>query len=125
MKHITILFALLLSFNCHAQQADDIIGKWIKTNKEDLIIQVYKEKDTYNGKISWSKDNTKPAGYIILSALRYNSKTKKWGNGEIHDPKSGRQYAATAKMKPDGTLEVNGHIGVSFFGSKRIFRRVN
>ena len=122
MKQIIILFAILVSFKCYSQNADAIIGKWLKTNKEDLIIDVYMEKGEYKGKISWSKDNKKPVGFVMLEHLKYNPKSKKWEGGKIHDPNSSRSYNATATMKPDGTLEVSG--AVLFFRSKRAFRRV-
>lgn len=68
------------SLKCYSQNnADAIIGKWLKIPKEDLIIEVYKVKDEYKGKISWTKDNDKrkPVGFIILEKLKYNSKSKK------------------------------------------------
>ena len=122
MKQIIILFAILVSFKCYSQNADAIIGKWLKTNKEDLIIEVYKVKDEYKGKISWSKDNRKPVGFVMLEHLKYNSKSKKWEGGIIRDLNSSRSYNATARMKSDETLEVSG--AFLFFGSKRTFRRV-
>jgi uncharacterized protein (DUF2147 family) len=123
MKHV-LIFAMLISVKGYAQNADAIVGKWLKANKEDLIIEVYKDKDNeeYNGKINWSKDKEKPAGFLMIENLRYNQKEKRWEDGKIHDPKSGRSYDATVVMKPDGTIEVSG--AVLFFKSKRIFKRV-
>lgn len=79
-------------------------------------------KNEYQGKISWSKDNKKAVGFAMLENLKYNQKTKKWKDGKIRDPNSGRSYNATATMKSDGTLEVSG--AFLFFGSKRTFKRV-
>lgn len=118
---------VLVSHKCFAQNnADAIIGKWLKIPKEDLIIEVYKVKDEYKGKIKWTKDNDKkkPVGFIILEDLKYNPKSKKWENGKVHDPNSGSTYTATAKIKSEGTLEVNGYMGFIFFGAKKNFRRV-
>lgn len=117
---------VLASYNCYAQHnTDAIISKWLKIPKEDLIIEVYKTKGEYRGKITRSKNNDKkkPVGFIILDNLRYNSKSKKWENGKIHNPASGKTYAATAKLKSDGLLEVSGYMGFSFLGTKRSFRR--
>ena len=122
MKQILIALAIMLSLKGYSQNADAIMGKWLKSNKENLIIDVYKVKNEYKGKISWSKDNTKPVGFVMLENLKYNPKSKKWENGKIHDPNSSRSYNATATLKPDGTLEVSGTF--LFFGSKRTFKRV-
>jgi len=65
---VLILFCL----NAHSQDPDIIIGKWIKANKEDLIIEVFKADGVYKGKINWSKDNSKPVGFIMLDKLKYN-----------------------------------------------------
>ncbi len=128
MKHLIILLTIFASLKCYAQNnADAIIGKWQKIPKEDLIIEVYKVKDEYKGKISWTKDNDtrKPVGFIILEKLKYNSKSKRWKNGKIHDPNSGSTYTAEAKIKTDGTLEVNGYMGLKFLGTKKNFKKVN
>lgn len=121
MKHIT-LFALLFSMKSYAQNADAIVGKWLKANKEDLIIDVQKVKGEYQGKITWSKDNSKPVGFLMLDKLKYNEMEKKWEGGEIHDPGSSRTYKASAIMQPDGTLEVTGRY--LFIKSKRAFKKV-
>ena len=106
--------------------ADAILGKWLRTQKEDLIIHVYKSGNEYKGKIDWAKDNDKkkPVGFVILEKLVYNANKKVWKSGKIHDPNSGRTYDAEAKLKSDGTLEVLGYIGFRFFGSKKYFKRV-
>ena len=66
MKQIIILLAILFSFKGYSQNNPDaIIGKWLKTPKEDLIIEVYKVKNEYQGKISWSKDNKKAVGFAM------------------------------------------------------------
>ena len=123
MKRILITLAMLLSLKTFAQNnSDAIIGKWLKTNKEDLIIEVYKVNDEYKGRISWSKDDKKPLGFIMLENLRYDQISKKWEGGKIRDPNSSRRYNATASMNLDGTLELIG--AIYFLESKRSFKRV-
>ena len=123
MKPILITLAMLLSLKTFAQNnSDAIIGKWLKTNKEDLIIEVYKVNDEYKGRISWSKDDKKPVGFIMLENLKYDQISKKWEGGKIRDPKSSRRYNATASMNLDGTLELIG--AIFFLESKRSFKRV-
>ena len=114
---------MLLSLKTFAQNnSDAIIGKWLKTNKEDLIIEVYKVNDEYKGRISWSKDDKKPVGFIMLENLRYDQISKEWEGGKIRDPNSSRSYNATASMNLDGTLELIG--AIFFLESKRSFKRV-
>lgn len=127
MKHLIILLTILSSLKCYSQNnADAIIGKWLKIPKEDLIIEVYKVKSEYRGKITWAKNNDKkkPVGFVILDGLSYNSKSKKWESGKIHDPNSGSTYTAEAKIKSDDTLEVNGYMGLKFLGAKKNFKKV-
>lgn len=121
MKPILLLI-LLFSLKGYSQNPDVIVGKWMKANKEDLIIEVFKVNDEYNGKVSWSKDNKKPIGFLMLENLRYNQKTRNWEGGKIHDPKSNRSYDATLAMQSDGTLEVSGNL--LFLKIKRVFKKV-
>jgi uncharacterized protein (DUF2147 family) len=118
-----ILFAVILfSIKGYSQGADAIVGKWLKANKEDLIIEVYKQGNEYEGKVKWSKDNTKPAGFLLLDNLKFDQDSKKWEGGKIHDPNSNRSYKASVIMNEDGTIEVSGSL--LFFKSKRVFKRV-
>lgn len=125
-----LLLSLLLfiSFGLNAQgQADLITGKWQKIPREDLIIQVYKSGNEYQGKVSWSAndENKKPAGFIILDNLVYDSTTKKWDHGKIHDPNSNKTYNASVRIKEDGTLEVRGYMsGLKMFSKRKYFKRV-
>lgn len=119
---LTLVLILLYSLEGYSQNPDVIVGKWIKANKEDLIIEVFKVNGEYNGKVSWSKDNKKPIGFLMLENLRYNQKSKNWEGGKIHDPKSNRSYDATLAMKSNGTLEVSGN--VLFIKIKREFKKI-
>ena len=128
MNKTFILLYIFFSLKSFSQNnADAIVGNWLKIPKEDLTIQVYKENNEYKGKISWRKENdtTKPVGFLILDNLKYNSKRKLWENGNIYDPNSGNTYKATAKIKADGTLEVYGYMGMKFLGTKKYFKKVN
>jgi uncharacterized protein (DUF2147 family) len=118
---LIVIAAILLSLKGYGQGADAIVGKWLKANKEDLVIEVFKAGEGYSGKINWSAGNTKPAGFIMLEDLRYNQKKKYW-EGIIHDPKSGRRYDATVVMKKDGMIEVSG--SMLFLTIRRLFKRV-
>ncbi len=123
------VFLLLFAFSIlkgHAQDAGTITGKWLKTPKEDLIIEVYKYEDEYRGKIAWTKniDTVKLIGFQLIEGLKYDARRKAWSHGKVHNPKSGGTYNATAKIRADGTLEVLAYKGMKFIGKKKYFKRV-
>ena len=125
MKQIFSFLLFLLSCKCYAQAGQDsIIGKWLKTPKEDLVIEVYKSADEYKGKIVWSKDSANFVGFPILEGLKYNEKKRLWSGGKVRNPKSGSTYNANAKIKSDGTLEVLAYKGMKFINRKKYFKRV-
>jgi uncharacterized protein (DUF2147 family) len=128
MRLILLFLLGFSSYNiCAQENADLIVGKWLKTPNEDMIIEVYKTGQEYKGKIKWTKesDPKKPVGFVILDNLKYNTASKNWENGKIHKPDSGSTYNATAKIQADGTLEVRGYMGgMKFFGRKKYFKKV-
>ena len=125
MKQIFSLLIFLLSHKCYAQTGEDlIIGKWLKTPKQDLVIEVYKSADEYKGKITWSKDSANLVGFPILEGLKYNERKKVWSGGKIRNPKSEGIYSANAKIRSDGSLEVLAYKGMKFIGRKKYFKRV-
>ena len=127
MKQFLSLFVIVFSVRGYSQTTEDaIIGKWLKTPKEDMIIEVYREGNQYNGKLSWAKDiqKKKSEGAIILQNLTYNEVKKIWEDGSIQDPNSGKTYDAEAKIKSDGTLELYAYMGLKFLGTKKYFKRV-
>jgi len=127
MKQLFLLFTIFSSLKTFSQkESDAIIGKWMNIPRQNTIIEVYKSNNEYQGKIVWSRndDKRKPIGYIILEKLQYSPKEKIWENGRIHDPNSGSTYSATAKIKSDGTLEMNAYLGFKFLGTKKNFKKV-
>jgi uncharacterized protein (DUF2147 family) len=128
MKYIAFIMTMMFCYGqVNAQtNADKIVGKWLKLPKEDLIIEVYKSGEVYNGKIDWVKegDSSKPNGFLILENLQYDESKDSWEGGKIHDPRSGNQYKAAVELKDNGTLEVLGYKGFKFIGSKKTFRKV-
>jgi uncharacterized protein (DUF2147 family) len=127
MKPAILLLFIAFSLAGYGQRNPDaIIGKWLKTPKNDLIIEVFREGDQFKGRISWSKDNDpkKPMGYLILEQLTYNPRKNLWSHGKIHDPSSGKSYDAEVKIREDGSLEVLGYMGMRFFGTTKYFSRV-
>lgn len=126
MKALFSVILVLGTYICSAQNsANAIVGKWLKTPKEDMIIEVYKAGNEYQGKIAWTSttDQKKAAGFVILDKLIYNADSNTWEDGRIHDPRSGKNYAASVKLKPDGMLEVHAYMGFKFIGKKKYFKK--
>ena len=126
MKQLIVSLTILFSLKGYTQNnADAIIGTWLKIPKEDLIVEVFRSGNEYKGRITWTKDtaNKKSLGFIILEKLQYQSRDKTWTNGKIHDPKSGKTYDAETRIRADGTLEVHAYKAIKFFGTKKYFKR--
>ena len=127
MKAIIILLTVVFGLESYAQSNPDaIVGKWLKTPKEDLVIRVYKAGTEYKGKIVKEKEiyKDKTVGFVILENLAYDSEKQVWKGGKIHDPNSGKTYDAEAKIDTDGSLEVKCYLGIKFLGTKKYFKRV-
>jgi uncharacterized protein (DUF2147 family) len=134
MKNIilTSLFLFFATSYTFAQDADAILGKWYNTEK-DAIVEISKEGQKYNGKITWLKEpqeNGKPKvdknnsdkskrdrpimGMKLLN--NFTHKGNSWEGGEIYDPKNGKTYSCIIKMKNKDVLEVRGYVGISLVG---------
>lgn len=129
---ILVCCAMILSFQANAQGPNAIVGQWYNTEK-DAKIEISKEGDRFFGKVVWLQEpteNNKPKldknnsdkdkrnrpimGMRLLD--NFEHKNGAWENGVIYDPKNGKTYSCTIKMKNSKTLEVRGYIGVSFIG---------
>jgi uncharacterized protein (DUF2147 family) len=127
MKQFIILFAILLSLKALSQkEGDAILGKWIDIPRQNTIIEVSEINDEYKGKIVWTKtaNKKKPIGFMILEGLKYDTQKKTWEKGKVHVPNSGIVYNASARIKEDGILEVNGYLGLKFLGKRKNFKKV-
>lgn len=147
MKYIITSVFTIISFFCVAQNNPDaIIGKWISIPQKNLIVEVFKEKNEYKGKILWFNDNddkTKPMntrlddnnsdpnlrkrkvlGLEVLDNLVYNAKNNRWESGKIYDAKSGRIWSSSAWMKKDSTLLVRGFWHFEFIGQSLTFKKL-
>ncbi len=149
MLHNHLMFKFLFLFfftgvTVQAQQttnADRICGKWISANK-DIIVQVYREGNTFKGKMAWYKNtdtrkgidewtdkhnpdpalrNRKILGLNILREMTYSSQSDSWENGKIYDISSGHEYSAAARIVKDGTLKVTGYWHFKFLGKTMTF----
>jgi uncharacterized protein (DUF2147 family) len=147
LKPLLITFIFLseffYSYHLLAQKnQDDIIGVWL-VQKKDGKVEIYKQGNSYSGKITWlSEPNNKEGkpktdtnnpdakkrsqtiiGLIIIKNLTWNGDAK-WEDATIYDPNNGKSYSALIKMKDKNTLELTGYIGMSFIGRTETWTRI-
>jgi uncharacterized protein (DUF2147 family) len=132
MKKFYAVMMFMLAPLC-ATFAQDVVGKW-KLDDGSAIVEVYRQGDTYNGKIVWLQHPTEPDGspavdnknpdsklrsrkLIGLNMLNNLKKTgDEYSGGSIYDPGNGKTYNCSMKVEGDvlkvrGSLDKRGLIG--------------
>jgi len=149
-KHVVVFFTAVMFFICSSftlrtPECDKICGKWMSAQK-NLIVQVYKEGDSFRAKIVWFSDKDDPSrpmdvrtdyknpdkalqdrkviGMNVLDGLQYIPKTDSWENGEIYDAMSGHTWSSAAYIAPNGELKVTGYWHFKFIGRTLTFVRI-
>jgi uncharacterized protein (DUF2147 family) len=143
LKKIILPLLSLLPILGYAQnsEADKILGHWMNEEKDGKI-EIFKAGNSYSGKIldgkklferdgeTLQKDVKNPdvklrsrplLNLIILSGFKYQD--EEWTEGKVYDPKSGRTYNSTMKIKND-KLELRGFVGFSLLGRTTVWERV-
>ena len=133
MKKI-VLTVIGVMLAASAAFAQDVIGKW-KLDDGTAIVEVYKNGDSYNGKIVWLEEPTEadgtpakdinnpdPAlrkreliGLNMLSGLKKTAENE-YSEGKIYDPGNGKTYNCSMKvegnvLKVRGSLDKRGLLG--------------
>ena len=135
VKTCLLILLIILSSNISAKEfkSDDILGFWLSESGRG-VIEIYKEKDTYSGKLVWlkikftgevkeplDKENpddklkTRPLeGLQNLAGFKFDE--DEWSGGSVYDPKSGKTYKSYMSLKNSDTLKLRGYVGVPLFG---------
>ena len=114
---------------------DAVLGEWLAESKDGKVL-IYKQGEKYFGKISWGKDVDKKdvnnpveklrtqaiVGLVILKGFEFTGKA--WEDGTIYDPKSGKTYSSTIKMKKPNELDIRGYVGISLLGRTTTWTKV-
>lgn len=129
----TILTIIAVIMPLAAAFAQDVVGKW-KLEDGTAIVEVYKNGDSFNGKIVWLNEPDGPDGKPVkdgnnpdknlrsrqVMGLNMLSDLKKTGSeytgGKIYDPGNGKTYNCSMKVEGDvlkvrGSLDKKGLIG--------------
>jgi uncharacterized protein (DUF2147 family) len=142
--HVFSIFFALCAYSNTGEDA--ILGQWMSV-QGNVKVQVYREGEEYKAKVVWFKDTddkSKPMatrtdennpdprlrsrkiiGMQVLSALRYNPKSKRWEDGKIYDAKSGREWSSVAYFNKAGMLNVKGYWQFEFIGKTMTFKKVS
>jgi len=133
------LFLLLISFSSFTN-AQSIIGEWEtfddKTKEKKSIVEIYKEGDSYYGKIletftgetnevcdkcTEDKKNQSIIGLIVIETLMKDG--DEYNSGTILDPENGETYKCYVELVSESKLKVRGYIGFSLFGRTQYWIR--
>jgi len=138
MKGLSILFALVVTQFLMAQS---VFGKWKTiddvTGEEKSIVQLYEENGIVYGKIieifnpenrnktcteCTGKLKNKPLlGMVFLYGLKKDG--KEYNDGNIVDPKTGKEYDCYIELEDQNTLKVRGYVGISIAGRTQYWKR--
>ncbi len=143
--HLLILWSALFLANPAAPvKADQIVGKWM-SDRQDLLVEVYKDHEKYAARIEWfdcsapdspkmeryfDTKNPNPSlrsrpflGMVVVSRLSFNGKDA-WTGGSLYDPNSGKTYASIVRLTTPSELKVRGFWGIELIGKDMIFHKV-
>ncbi|KUG13355.1 DUF2147 domain-containing protein [Elizabethkingia miricola] len=146
MVKTILILSLLLSIDTSAQTSkDDILGRWMATDKS-VAVQVYRIGTSIKTKVIWFDErlgsgtpmntrvdthnpdpklrNVKVIGMDILEGLNYNSKSQHWENGKIYDASSGKTWDAYGEINEEGQLYVRGYWKWKCLGRSLYFTRM-
>lgn len=133
---IGIALLFISTFSLAQNTGDEILGTWWNQEKEAQI-EIYKNGNTYSGKIVWLKEPDDPEtgkpkldkknpdpklrsrlifGSDLLHGFTFNKSEKEWTGGTIYDGREGKAYKCYIVLAMDGTLKVRGYVGASWMG---------
>ena len=149
MKYFNLLFLILLTLPLNSytvdhytkNHTDDILGEW-RTESRESIIEIYRDRGSYSGKVIWtenpndengqpkrdilnpdpSKRNNLFVGTVIMKGFTFDN-DKTWKDGEIYDLTHGKTYKAQITLKDSNTLKMRGYIGTPMIGKTVTWKR--
>ncbi len=139
MKQVTFwlsLITIVLIINgATAQSASDIEGFWL-TDDGESHVHIYREGNTYRGKIAWLKnpndDQGRPItddrgdeilGMEFMKGFKYDG--DEYTDGRVYDPESGKTYYGSMRLDGANTLKLRGSLDKSgWLGRTETWTRV-
>lgn len=148
---LIISIFLITGFKIHPTQVEvdptDIVGTYWNDEKDAKIRIFLAQNGKYSGKVEWMKEpndaSGKPKkdvnnpnkslrdrdrlGLVILKYFEFDEKEKKWVNGTVYDPKSGKTYSGYMRFEGTNTnkLYLRGYVmGMTWLGRTAEWERV-
>lgn len=123
-------------------QDNQILGKWVN-DEQNIVLEIYREGDNYNGKIAWqqtgqtiahisTKSQETPIsstqslqGATMLSNFMYSAANKMWENGTFYDHQRKRNYSCQMWLEEDqgNSLHIRSYVGFPFWGTTTVWQR--
>ena len=142
MKKTILSIALAVSsVFAFAQTNADVVGEWDNAEK-DAVITLYEDGSTISGKITWMKFPNDDNGIPKTDPLNPDEKLRSrarlgmvmmknfthiegnvWDDGNLYDPKKGKDYNGMITLADENTLTLRGYIGFSFIGRSSTWTR--
>lgn len=142
MKKTILSIALAVSsVFAFAQTNADVVGEWYNAEK-DAVITLYEDGSTISGKITWMKFPNDDNGIPKTDPLNPDEKLRSrarlgmvmmknfthiegnvWDDGNLYDPKKGKDYNGMITLADENTLTLRGYIGFSFIGRSSTWTR--
>lgn len=119
-----------------ASQPPPLVGLWIDHTGRGAV-EITTCGNSLCGHIAWLKDPNQANGKPLVDkkgrpvcGLQIIGEVKKkadgsWDDGWIYDPDEDEQFSVELKMKPDGTLQVLGYLGVKMLGETFVWKRAS
>lgn len=139
-----IIFLIIPFKGFSVTTEDDILGRWIST-KKNVIIEVYKASNQFKAKVIWFDDSDDPnkpmrtrldinnpdkelrnkriLGMDVLERLHYNPDKKRWENGLIYDPQSGKHWSSLVYFNHQNQMIVKGYWKFEFLCQTLTFNK--
>ena len=140
-KIIWVLSFTILTLLAFAQTNADVVGEWYNAEK-DAVITLYEDGSTISGKITWMKFPNDENGNPKTDPLNPDEKLRSrarlgmvmmnnfthiegnvWDDGNLYDPKKGKDYSGMITLADENTLDLRGYIGFSFIGRSSTWTR--
>ncbi len=137
-----LLIQFMIVSPSFAQNGDSVLGFW-QSEHGNARIHIYKNGETYDGKLIWLKEETNSSGkpkvdinnpsemlrsqpvkgLEVLKNFKY-SNDRTWEDGTVYDPRSGKTYDCKLSMRSSDKLEVRAFYGISLIGKTQNWSRV-
>ncbi|WP_031527928.1 DUF2147 domain-containing protein [Dyadobacter crusticola] len=134
------LVCISLLSNAQISSADKILGEWISEEKDNRI-EIYKDGQTYSGKLIWAVDLFDTDGKTVKKDVQNRDTSLRnrdlqnidllqdfvytdgmWDDGKMYDPQSGKTYNCILRLKKD-LLEIRSYIGFPLLGRSTYWKR--